>query len=156
MSPRKSAKASEAGATSASEDQTSLLSEQLFRAGAQWDEALLASAQAPPDAGFPGRLHAIAKAARQQQGAFAFAAGQGKGWRSRQNTRSMWLSYELRPGARSRPGTPESWERFDAAVRELGEAFEGVSLYAIAEAFGGLADVATQIAGELETPSPRS
>jgi hypothetical protein len=37
----------------------------------------------------------------------------------------MQLSYELRPGARSRRGPRELWDRFDEAVANLGEAFEG-------------------------------
>jgi hypothetical protein len=148
--PPEPGEAGEATPAGSADELTSRLSEQLWRAGMQWDEALSASAQAPPNGEFPTRVRAIAKAARQQQGAFAFAAGQGKGWRSRSGTRSMWLSYELRPGAPSRPGDPELWERFDAAVRDLGEAFEGVSLHAIAEAFGGIADIASEIAAELE------
>ena len=62
----------------------------------------------------------------------------------------MQLSHELRPGARSRPGPAELWERFDAAVSDLGEALEGVALSAIARAFGGLSDVARELAGEIE------
>ena len=62
----------------------------------------------------------------------------------------MELSYELRPGARSRPGPPELWERFDQAVRALGDAYEGISLAEIARAFGALARIAHEIADELE------
>ena len=62
----------------------------------------------------------------------------------------MQLSHELRPGARSRRGPEELWERFDAAVAELGEALEGVALSAIARAFGELSEVAFELAGEIE------
>jgi len=51
---------------------------------------------------------------------------------------------------RSRPGPVDWWERFDAAVTELGEALEGVALSAIARAFGELSDVARDLAGEIE------
>lgn len=62
----------------------------------------------------------------------------------------MQLSHELRPGARSRRGPVDLWERFDAAVTDLGEALEGVALRAIARAFGELSDVARQLAAEIE------
>ena len=54
------------------------------------------------------------------------------------------------PGARSRRGPQEQWERFDRAVAELGEALEGVALSAIARAFGELSDVARELAAEIE------
>ena len=54
------------------------------------------------------------------------------------------------PGARSRRGPPELWERFDAAVADLGEALEGVALSAISRAFGELSDVARALADEIE------
>jgi hypothetical protein len=72
------------------------------------------------------------------------------GWRPRPGASAMELSYELRPGARSRPGPPELWERFDQAVRTLGDAYEGISLAEIARAFGALARTAHEIADELE------
>jgi len=62
----------------------------------------------------------------------------------------MQLSYELRPGASSRRGPPELWERFDRAVTALGEAFEGVALSAVARAFGELSEVARELAAEIE------
>ena len=68
----------------------------------------------------------------------------------------MQLSHELRPGARSRPGPPDMWERFDATVAELGEALEGVALSAIARAFGDLSDVARALAAEIERLASRT
>jgi hypothetical protein len=62
----------------------------------------------------------------------------------------MQLSHELRPGAESRRGPPELWERFDRAVAELGEALEGVALSAISRAFGELSDIARELASEIE------
>jgi hypothetical protein len=68
----------------------------------------------------------------------------------------MQLSHELRPGARSRRGSVELWERFDAAVADLGEGLEGVALSAIARAFGELSDVARELAAEIERLNSRA
>lgn len=124
--------------------------EQYRRAANRWREALLASVEAPPDPQFPARVREIATAANQQSAAFELLAAARLGWRARPGAQAMELSYELRPGARSRPGPPELWERFDAAVRALGDAYEGISLAEIARAFGALAKIAHRIADELE------
>jgi hypothetical protein len=124
--------------------------EEYRRASSRWQQALLASAEAPPDAGFRARLREVATAANQQSAAFELLAVGRLGWRPRPGARAMELSYELRPGARSRPGPPELWERFDQAVRALGDAYEGISLAEIARAFGALARIAHEIADELE------
>jgi hypothetical protein len=42
------------------------------------------------------------------------------------------------------------WERFDQTVADLGEAFEGVALSAVARAFGELSEVARELAAEIE------
>jgi hypothetical protein len=44
--------------------------EEYRRASTRWHDALVASAQAPPDAGFPERLREVAVAANQQSAAF--------------------------------------------------------------------------------------
>ena len=124
--------------------------EQYRRAANRWREALLASVEAPPDAGFPARVREIGTAANQQSAAFELLAAARLGWKSRPGAQAMELSYELRPGAASRPGSPGQWERFDNAVRALGDAYEGISLAEIARAFGALAKIAHQIADELE------
>ena len=121
--------------------------EEYRRASARWRQALVASAEAPPDAAFPGRLREVATAANQQSAAFELLAAARMGWRPRPGASAMELSYE---GARSRPGPPELWERFDQAVRALGDAYEGISLAEIARAFGALARVAHEIGDELE------
>ena len=54
--------------------------------------------------------------------------------------------YELLPGT-GRRGPEELWERFDAAVAELNRAITGSSAENVAAAFGGLADVAAELAG---------
>jgi len=124
--------------------------EEYRRASRRWREALLASVEAPPDAGFPARVREIATAANQQSAAFELVAAARLGWKTRPGAQAMELSYELRPGARSRPGPRELWERFDQAVRALGDAYEGISLAEIAHAFGALAKIAHQIADQLE------
>ncbi|MBV9192909.1 MAG: hypothetical protein JO168_02110 [Solirubrobacterales bacterium] len=95
-------------------------------------------------------MRKIATAANQQSAAFDLLAAGRLGWKPRPGAQAMELSYELRPGATSRPGSPELWKRFDNAVRALGEAYEGISLAEIAHAFGAIAKVAHQIADELE------
>ena len=124
--------------------------EQVQVADQRWSDALEASAEAPPDLGFARRVRAIANAAEQEAAALRYADQVGLGKRPYPGTRNMQLSYELRPGARSRRGPPELWERFDQAVAELGEAFEGVALSAVARAFAELSEVARELAGELE------
>jgi hypothetical protein len=124
--------------------------EEYRRASTRWQQALLASAEAPPDAGFAARVREIATAANQQSAAFELLAAGRLGWRPRPGAQAMELSYELRPGARSRPGAPELWERFDVSVRALGDGYEGISLAEIARAFGALAKVSHEIADKLE------
>jgi hypothetical protein len=124
--------------------------EEYRRAARRWREALLASVEAPPDAGFPARVREIGTAANQQSAAFELLAAARLGWKPRPGAQAMELSYELRPGAPSRPGSRELWERFDAAVRALGDAYEGISLAEISRAFGALARIAHEIADELE------
>jgi hypothetical protein len=123
--------------------------EQLRTADGRWEAALHASADAEPNEGFPARVLDIADASEQEAAAFRYADSLGLGWRSRQNARTMQLSYELRRGG-NRPGPSELWERFDAAVETLGSALEGVALSAIARAFAELSGVARELAGDIE------
>ena len=127
--------------------------EEYRRASARWRQALLASAEAPPDAGFPARVREIGTAANQQSAAFDLLARERLGWRPRPGAQAMELSYELRSGGPSRPGRAELWERFDREVRALGDAYEGISLAEIARAFGAVARVAHEIADELQAAS---
>ena len=123
--------------------------EQLRTADQRWEAALQASAQAEPNDGFAGRVRDIADASEQEAAAFRLADSRGLGWRSRQNARTMQLSYELRRGG-NRPGPSELWARFDAAVEALGTALEGVALGAIARAFAELSTVARELADAIE------
>jgi hypothetical protein len=123
--------------------------EQLRTADKRWEAALQASADALPNERFAARVRDIADASEQEAAAFRFADSLGLGWRSRQNARSMQLSYELRRGA-NRPGPIELWERFDHAVQTLGTALEGVALSAIGRAFAQLSQIARELADDIE------
>jgi hypothetical protein len=105
-------------------------------------------AQPPPDAGFSRRLRALADAAAQEQAAYRYAEEQGFGWRPG----PAWLPpQELRP-ARWRPSLApaEFWERFDDAVESLSRARTGLSVIAIAQAFGQLSSAAWELAEAVE------
>lgn len=130
-------------------DDPQIAIEQLRNADGRWEAALKASADALPNDGFAQRVRDIADASEQEAAAFRFADSLGLGWRSRQNARTMQLSYELRRGA-NRPGPPEQWDRFDHAVQALGTALEGVALSAIARAFAQLSEIARELADEIE------
>jgi hypothetical protein len=130
--------------------------EQVQLADERWTDALTASIEAPPDLGFAQRIRAIANAAEQEAAALRYADLVGLGQAPRPGARNMQLSHELRPGARSRRGPPELWERFDQAVAELGEALEGVALSAVARAFRELSEVARELAAEVERIDARA
>jgi hypothetical protein len=124
--------------------------EQVQLAAQRWSVALDASVEAPPELAFAHRVRAIANAAEQEAAALRHADLVGLAHRPHPGARNMQLSHELRPGAQSRRGPAELWERFDAAVAELGEALEGVALSAIARAFGELSEAARELAREIE------
>src|ERR1035437_3704897 len=119
-------------------------------------DALEASVEALPAYGSAQRGRATANAAEQEAAALRHADMPGLAHRPHPGARNMQLAHELRPGARSRPGPLEQWERFDATVAELGEALEGVALSAIARAFGELSDVARELAAEIERLDSRT
>jgi hypothetical protein len=123
--------------------------EQLELAEARWHSAIKQHAQPPPDAGYARRLRALADAAAQEQAAYRYADEQGFGWRPG----PAWLPpQELRDAPwRSSLAPDDVWERFDEAIESLSHARTGVSVVAIAHAFGqlsaaawGLADAAGQ------------
>jgi hypothetical protein len=123
--------------------------ERMMSAGQSWESALDAHALAPPDAGFPRRLRALAEAAAEQADAFELAAEGGLGWRSRRIEGEFALAPELTPGM-TRPGPPELWERFDAATGDLAAALSGTSPAALAAAFRELSEAAGLLAPELQ------
>jgi len=123
--------------------------EQLDLAEGRWREAIAEHAQPAPEVGgFTRRLRTLADAASQEQTAYQYAADQGFGWRPGRE----WLPpQELRPAPWRPDLAPgEAWERFDDAVESLSRARTGVSLVAIAKAFGRLADAAWELADAVD------
>jgi hypothetical protein len=110
-----------------------------------WAGAMRAHKLAPPDAGFAGRLRALADAASAEQVAWEHAHAAGLRWRSVPGSESAAPPYELRPGT-GRRGPAELWERFDAAVAGLNRAITGSDAAAVADAFGDMADMAGALA----------
>jgi len=117
-------------------------------AQARWREALEAHRLAPPDAGFSGRLLALAEAARVEAEACRAAQAAGFEWPPHRASASK-PPYELQPGS-GRRGPQELWARFDAAVAELDRAATGTDLLAVADAYEQLADVAGALAEAVE------
>ena len=122
--------------------------EQLELAEDRWHTAIREHAQPPPDAGYVRRLRALADAAAQEQAAYRYADEQGFGWRSGPS----WLPpQELRPASwRGSLAPADAWQRFDDAVDRLSRARTGVSVAAIAQAFGQLSSAAWELADAVE------
>jgi hypothetical protein len=128
--------------------------EQLEISEGLWLSAVREHAQPPPDAGFPRRLRALADAAAQEQAAYAYAAELEFGWKPG----PPWLPpQELRPAPwRSSLASAEAWQRLDDAVAALSLARTGVSVVAIAHAFGQLSAAAWGLAAEIDAGAQRS
>lgn len=124
--------------------------QQMQRAAAEWDAAIDASENAPPDPGFIRRLRAIAKASERQAEALR-RAGQipGFSWTPLPETDEMILSHELRPGG-NRPGPSRLWQSFDMTVERLSVAMQGNVVGLVAGEHTELALVLAQIADGLE------
>jgi hypothetical protein len=109
--------------------------------------ALTRSRIAPPDPGFSASLANFAAAAGQRAAACGVAYEDGFEWPPARG--GAKLPYELQPGT-GRRGPEELWKRFDEAVEELDQVSEGRSLRAVGRAYAALADVASQLAEEIE------
>jgi hypothetical protein len=122
--------------------------EQLGLAEGRWQAAITEHAQPPPDAGYTSRLRALADAAAQEQAAYRYADEQGFGWRPG----PAWLPpKELRDAPwRSSLAPEDAWGRFDEAIETLIHARTGVSVVAIAHAFGQLSAAGWVLADTLE------
>jgi hypothetical protein len=114
----------------------------------EWIDAVRSHQQAPPDAGFSARLSALAHAADSRAKGCAAAADAGFEWTPLQ-ARSPPTPYELRPGT-GRRGPEKLWERFDAAVEDLNGVAAGRSMRAVGRAYAELAEVAAELAQEVE------
>jgi hypothetical protein len=115
------------------------------QAGSGWAEAMRAHKLAPPDAGFAGRLRALAEAAADEQVAWEHAHAAGLLWRPIPGAEGAEPPYELRPGT-GRRGPAALWSRFDTAVATLNRAITQSNAAAVADAFGELAEVAGALA----------
>jgi hypothetical protein len=122
--------------------------EHLELAEGRWQTAIKEHAQPPPDTGYARRLRALADAAAQEQTAYRYAEEQGFGWRPG----PAWLPpQELRPAPWRRSlAAAEVWERFDDSIESLSRARTGVSVAAIAQAFGQLSTAAWELADAVE------
>ncbi len=117
---------------------------QLRTAEHSWQSALKQHRLAPPDDGYSRRLRDLADACEQQQIAFQYAARAGLGWDPLPPAESRRPPAELRPES-GRRGDPQLWQRFDTSVEDLARALEGISLPAIARAFGEMSDTAREL-----------
>ena len=114
----------------------------------RWRRALEAHRLAPPDAGFSGRLAALAEAAQAEAVACRAADAAGFEWPPHRASSSK-PPYELQSGS-GRRGPDELWRRFDAAVTELNRAATGSDLIDVARAYDELAAVAAALAEAVE------
>ncbi len=120
-----------------------------FRAAQeQWRGALESHRLAPPDAGFSGRLRALAAAAAGEAVACKDAEAAGFEWPPHRASASK-PPHELRPGS-GRRGPDELWRAFDGAVAELNRAATGTELLEVAAAYEALAGVAGDLAAAVE------
>lgn len=115
------------------------------QAGSDWAQAMRAHKLAPPDAGFSARLRGLAEAATREQVAWEHAHAAGLQWRPVPGAERAQPPYELRPDT-GRRGPQELWQRFDTAVARLNQAITGSNAATVADAFGDLAEVATELA----------
>ena len=109
---------------------------------------------APPDAAFSRRLKDFADACESEQIACDYAAQEGLGWEPMPAAKRL-APPELRPDS-GRRGPAELWQQFDTAWEDLGKALEGISLPAVARAFGELATVSRALATAVAEEDARS
>jgi hypothetical protein len=112
-----------------------------------WREALRGHVLAPPDAGFSGRLAALAAAAGLRAVACEAASHDGFEWPAARGGAKP--PYELQPGS-GRRGPEKLWARFDEAVAELDRVSEGRSMRAVGRAYAELSEIASQLARAVE------
>jgi len=109
---------------------------------------------APPDDGFPRRLKDFADACESQQIACAYAAEEGLSWEPMPAARRP-APPELRPDS-GRRGPAELLAKFDTAWEDLNKALEGISLQAVARAFGELATILRELCTAVAEEDGRS
>ena len=114
----------------------------------EWRRALESHRLAPPDAGFSGRLSALAVAAAAEAEACREADAAGFELPPHRASANK-PPYELQPGT-GRRGPEELWRVFDAAVAELNGAATGTDLIEVATAYDALAAAAGELASAIE------
>jgi hypothetical protein len=110
----------------------------------EWRRALESHRLAPPDAGFGGRLSALAVAAAAEAAACREADAAGFEWPPHRASANK-PPYELQPGT-GRRGPEELWRAFDAAVAELNRSATETDLIEVATAYDALAAAAGELA----------
>ena len=120
----------------------------------RWRDAIEAHRSAPPDAGFSGRLRALADAALEEAEVCLAADAAGFEWPPHRGANSE-PPYELRAGS-GRRGPEELWRRFDLAVAELGRAASGRDLQAVARAYQDLGEISGELADTVEAEDRKS
>ena len=123
------------------------IQQEFAEAQERWRQAIHAHRMAPPDGGFSVRLSELADAARAEAVVCRKADGAGFEWPPHKSAGQQ--PYELQPGT-ARRGPEGLWQRFDAAVAELNRAGAGTNLLEVALAHELLADVAGELAAEIE------
>lgn len=119
-------------------------------AEAEFDGAVSASNDAPPDRGFAGRIRAVADACLRRAEALSQAERiPGFRWTPVPHPESPIRSHELRPGG-NRPGAELKWRMYDMAVERLTIAVQGNLPSLVATEFREIGWVLNEIADELD------
>jgi excisionase family DNA binding protein len=123
--------------------------ELLQRAIAGYEEAITASAYAPPSPGYVDRIRAISESCEHMAATMLNASeAAGVRWRSKTDM-AEFLPYELKRGG-NRPGPAEMWEEFDAAFERLSITATGTDIVAVAHVFREVWAALRTVADELE------
>jgi len=116
----------------------------------RWNAALWSSQSAPPDPQFIERIRGIAIAASVRAEILAeYLDEPDYSWKPIRGGKDLTLSHELSPAAH-RPGPPEAWDVFDAAVLRLGLAMESESIAEVQAATEALSVTMSQLADVLD------
>jgi excisionase family DNA binding protein len=123
--------------------------ELLQHAIAGYEDAINASAYAPPSPGYVDRIRAISESCEHMAATMLNASeAAGVRWRSKADMAEV-LPYELKRGG-NRPGPAEMWEEFDAAFERLSITATGTDIVAVAHVFREVWAALRAVADELE------
>ena len=111
--------------------------------------AFEACESAPPSAGYPDRLRALADGFEHLASTLIHSARTAGGvWEGRDDWKPEDFPHEIRPGG-NRPRRDGLWDRFDVAATALGNAMQGTDIIALAGAFRTTADELLAVADQL-------